>query len=249
MKGFLFAMVIAAVAMSAAAGKPSKPAAKPKIKVLFMVGGGAHDFQSLPPILKQRLEGTGDFAVTITEDREKLTTLSRDGWHVALFYTQGGDLTPAQEEGLTDFVSSGRGYAGIHCASDSFKSSDAYFKLVGGQFSGHGYGTFTVKITARRHPITKGMADFEIEDETYNHEFYPQAKVQVLARRATDQEPSVWVQNYGKGRVFYTGLGHGKEAFENPSFQMLMIRGISWAAGRPVPPLQPQACAQPKGAN
>ena len=209
-----------------AAGCPSKK----ETKVLFMVGGGFHDFKTLPPILAEKLNQTGRFKVTITEDRDELTAPKIAKYDVALFFTQGGKLTPEQEKGLTEFVASGKGYAGIHCASDSFPDSDAYFKLVGGRFSGHGRGTFPVHYTAKSNQVVKGLTDFEITDETYDHKFHQDAKVLVLARRATDSAPSVWIQYYGNGRVFFTGLGHGKEAFENPAFQELMVRGLTWAA-------------------
>ena len=62
-----------------------------------------------------------------------------------------------------------------------------------------------------------------------------EAKIQVLARRAKDGQPAAWVQNYGKGRVFYTGLGHGKEAWSNPGSQVLVTHGPYWAAGASIP--------------
>ncbi len=50
--------------------------------------------------------------------------------------------------------------------------------------------------------------------------------------RGDERQCMAWVQQYGKGRVFYTGLGHGKEAWTNPAFQRLVVRGMYWAAGR-----------------
>jgi type 1 glutamine amidotransferase len=42
----------------------------------------------------------------------------------------------------------------------------------------------------------------------------------------------IWVQQYGKGRIFNTTLGHGKAAWVNPSLQQLVVRGLDWAVGR-----------------
>lgn len=204
------------------------------VKVLFLVNGCCHDFKALPAMLAKTMESNGEFKVFISEDRNELIPANIKKYDLALFYTQGSDMTPEQEKGLTEFVASGKGYAGIHCASDSFKNSDGYFKLVGGRFSGHGSGTFTVKVTNRRNEILKGLDKFDIKDETYDHKFHPDSKLVILARRDKDGAPAVWIQNYGKGRMFFTGLGHGKEAFENPAFEQVMIRGMRWAAGIPL---------------
>lgn len=236
MKHLLKITFIVTIALAVISTAFSVPAKQGKIKVLFLVGGGFHDFTNLPPIMKTALEASGDFTVTITEDRNELTAPKISKYDAVLFYTQGGDLTPEQEKGLMEFIAGGKGYAGIHCASDSFKSSDAYWNLVGGQFTGHGFGDFTINITGKRHPIVKGMSNFQIKDEDYDNKIHPKANIMVLARWANDGQPAIWVQNYGQGRVFYTGMGHGKEAFENKSFQEVMIRGLRWVAGLdPVP--------------
>lgn len=210
------------------------------LKILFLIDGCCHDFKGLAPILADKLKATCGFECFITTDRDELIPAKIAKYDFALFYTQGSEMTPEQEKGLTEFVASGKGWAGIHSASDSFKNSDAYWKMVGGRFKGHGNRKFQVHYTVKNHDATKGLADFDIHDETYDHEFHPKAKLVVLARR-DDGEPVVWVQNYGSGRVFYTGLGHDKEAWTNEGFQKLMLRGICWAAKRS------KACYRPVG--
>ncbi|MFO8013579.1 MAG: ThuA domain-containing protein [Phycisphaerae bacterium] len=125
---------------------------------------------------------------------------------------------------------------GIHSASDSFKNADRCWEMLGGRFAGHGHGTFTVHIYDEDHPITRGMKDFEITDETYRHNYHPNAQMASLLRidRDGERQSMAWVSHYGKGRVFYTGLGHGREAWTNPHFQRLVVRGMYWAAGRDV---------------
>ncbi len=203
-----------------------------KIKVLMEVGGPHHDNPELYAMLKKQLEGTGQFAVNVTDNRDEMAQPAIENYDVVLIYTTGGALTEAQEKGLTSFVQGGRSVVGIHSATDSFKDSDAYWKLMCGQFIGHGGGTFRVKITGKSHSIVQGISGFEINDETYKHKFHPDSKMIVLMRREEDGEPASWVQYYGKGRVFVTGLGHGKPAWENPAFQQMIERALLWAAGR-----------------
>ncbi|MDO8684437.1 MAG: ThuA domain-containing protein [Armatimonadota bacterium] len=236
MKKIAIILIVLALVMSLWSSCYAGQGAKQPIKVLFLIDGCCHDFKNLPPTLADKLKATGDFECTITADREQLIPANISKFDIALLYTQGSDMAPEQEKGLTEFVNGGKGYVGIHCASDSFKNSDAYWKMVGGRFAGHGRGTFPVKFTAKRHEVVNGLDNFEITDETYNHKFHPDAKVITLARRETDGEPAVWVQYYGAGRVFFTGLGHGKEAWENETFQKLIFRGMYWAAGRAAVP-------------
>ena len=211
---------------------PAVDASKP-IKVLFMVGGyEGHDAVNLPKMLKGVLEGKGKFEFTITEDHDQYRAENIRKYDAVLSYTTGGDLTKEQETGLVQFVENGGAFVGIHSATDSFHNSDAYWKLLGGSFTGHGNEAFKVHITGKSHPVVKGVEDFEMKDETYHHKFHPDSKLIVLARRDIDGEPAAWVQYCGKGRVFVTGQGHGAPAWNNPSFQEMIYRSLLWSIGR-----------------
>jgi len=224
------------VALSMAGGSSDTAQTDQKIKVLFLRGGPVHDWKNNPPILKAVLDRTGDFEVVFTEDLDDLRTRIAQCDVVAV-YTTGMTLTPEQEKGLSDFVTGGGGFAGIHSASDSFKNSDRYWEMVGGRFAGHGHGTFMVHVYDRGHPITRGLEDFEIVDETYRHHYHSNAQMRSLIRmnRGEERQSMGWVvSQYGKGRLFYTGLGHGREAWANPHFQRLVVRAMYWAAGHEV---------------
>jgi type 1 glutamine amidotransferase len=106
--------------------------------------------------------------------------------------------------------------------------------MVGGRFAGHGSGRFPVEIHDKEHPITKGLEDFEIQDETYRHNYHRNLCMRSLIRmnRGDERQSMGWVQPYGTGRLFYMSLGHGREAWTNPHFQRLAARGVYWAARR-----------------
>jgi type 1 glutamine amidotransferase len=228
-------IIRATVAVLALATMGGRAEGAEKIRILFLRGGGIHDWRGLSPILVDALNKTGDFEVDLTENLDDLRVEKARDYDVVLFYCTGLNFSdPAQEKGLCDFVRNGGGYAGIHSASDSFKRSDAYWELLGGRFAGHGGGKYTVHVYDRSHPITKGLEDFVIQDETYRHAYHRNACIHCLVRmsRGNERQCMGWVQHYGKGRVFYTGLGHGKAAWTNPGFQRLVVRGLYWAAGR-----------------
>ncbi|NLN75837.1 MAG: ThuA domain-containing protein [Armatimonadetes bacterium] len=201
-------------------------------KALMMVGGPHHDNPDLYPILKNFMEATGDFTVTISRDLDQFKADNIKNYDLIIMYTTRLTPTPDQEKGLLDFVAGGKGFVGIHCATDTFLESDAYWKMVGGRFTRHGNELFKVNITGKSHSIVRTMSAFEVKDETYCDDFHPESKLITLARRDKDSEPVAWVQYYGKGRVFINTLGHGREAFENPGFQQLVINGSKWATYR-----------------
>lgn len=203
-----------------------------KIKVL-LVGGRGHDWKGFHDVIAPRLEKTGDFSVTLTAKLDDLNAENLKQYQVVLFYGSGGEFTPQQDKALWDYARAGGAVAGVH-ATDAFRNSDHYWLLLGGRFTTHGGGKFWMRIEDSKHPITSGMKDFEIVDETYQNQNHPQAKMHSLAHidRGQEQQSMVWVQQVGKARVFNTTLGHGKEAFDNPQFQQLVVRGLYWAAGR-----------------
>jgi len=226
----LVGVVVAAVAL---AGVPEARAAA-KIKV-FMLQGGGHNWKANLPILAGVLEKTGDFEVTMSRDLDELKPENIKKYDVVFFYGSRLNFTdPAQEKGLLEFVRNGGGFVGSHSASDSFKKSDAYWEMLGGRFAGHGHGKFTVTIDDPDHPITKGLGPFEITDESYRHRYYKGVKLHFLASMTErgEKREMAWVREYGKGRVFYSANGHGREAWTNPAWQRLMVRGFYWAAGR-----------------
>jgi type 1 glutamine amidotransferase len=228
----VLALAVLSVAVWATVA-PAAHAAEGKIKLLY-VGHGGHDWKGFAAVLGEVLDKTGDFKMTVAQSLDELKAGNLRKYDVVLFYGSGRNFTdPAQEQGLDAFVRAGGGLAGVH-ATDAFKKSDVYWHLMAGRFTTHGGGKFPVVIVDKKHPITAGIEDFEISDETYQNSFHPKAKIHSLLRcnRGREQQTMAWVQQVGKGRVFCTTLGHGKAAWDNPAFQRLVVRGLYWAAGR-----------------
>jgi type 1 glutamine amidotransferase len=247
-----FALCLCA-ALGAALAAPAADDAKP-VRVLFVLGSPPyHDIRTLPPILENVLAKVGGFQVTRLEppaDKPpndpahlaKLRDVKRADYDVLLFYTSKYNFDELQERAVQKFVEDGGGVVGIHGASFSFENSQAWTRLLGARFTGHIPGTHKLNIVIAdpKHPITAGVGPFAVIDEEYKHRF-ADVERHVLARfrerpPASDQSANMdilWTREVGKGRVFYSALGHGKEAWENPAWQKLIVQGILWAAGRP----------------
>ena len=212
----------------------SSSATPDKIKVLLVGGRGSHDWHGFHDTIAPVLEKAGDFELKLTPNVDDLHAKYLANYRVILFYGPGGNFRDrAQERDLRHFVTNGGGLVGVH-ATDAFKQSDVYWRLLGGRFTTHRGGEFYLRIEDKQHPVTAPLEDFKIHDETYANEYHPDFKLHSLGRiaRGQEQQSMVWVQNYGKGRVFNTTLGHDHKAWRNQHFQRLVLRGLYWAAGR-----------------
>jgi type 1 glutamine amidotransferase len=213
----------------------SPPAAAPDlIKVLLVGGRGSHDWHGFHDTIGPVLEAAGDFELKLTPNIDSLKAATILDYDVVMFYGPGGDFTDsAQESSLLNFVKNGGGLVGVH-ATDAFKKSDVYWRLLGARFTTHRGGEFMIRIMDKKHPVTAPFEDFLIHDETYQSEYHPEFKLHSLFRmdRGEEQQSMGWAQNYVKGRVFNTTLGHDHKAWRNEHFQRIVLRGLYWAAGR-----------------
>ena len=204
-----------------------------KRHALILIGGEYHPFDSCGEILRSFLANTGWIDPTVTRDTEVLASPDLAKFDVCIFYTQGGSLTKEQLSGLLTFVRNGKGFVGIHCASDSFTDSPEYIDLIGSRFTGHGpVCEFQVFPVGSEYLLSRRIMPFHITDELYILDYDPK-KVQVAfyANWMGKREPMAYAKPFGKGQVCYIALGHDERAFRHPTFQQIVIRGIGEVTG------------------
>jgi predicted dehydrogenase/type 1 glutamine amidotransferase len=207
-----------------------------KEKLLMIIGGQYHPWESCAEILKGFVEARGRCSVHLTSDCNSLKRSSVSKYSGIIVYAQGGKLTGDQEKGLTEFVRNGGAFIGLHSATAAWKGNRAYIDMIGGVFAGHGpVLDIPVTITDKQSLITSRTPDFTITDELYTLDKFQAANVNVLATAQWKHKihPIAYTKIYGKGRVFYLALGHDERAFLHPSFQRMTLRGIDWALRRP----------------
>jgi type 1 glutamine amidotransferase len=196
------------------------------------------------------------FDVTATKDGRLFTKDKLAEFDVIAFYTtldltkEGTDKSPPMpadgKEVLFDFIRSGKGFVGFHCASDTFHSQgnkvDPYIRMLGGEFKSHGKQQKSKILIPQgiKFPI-EGMKEFEMHEEWYElHNFNPDMHViQVQDTKSMEEKrytdlpnyPVTWARKEGKGRVFYTSMGHREDVWTNPLFQAVTLGGLAWAAG------------------
>ena len=232
------AIVAGSFQSSAADAKPAK------IKVLLLTGDdvGVHKWHETTEATRDALAAAGKFDVTVQENLTALETADTlKGYDVIFlnYYNAHKQVLPdAAKENLLNFVKGGKGFMLSHLASASFSEWAEFHKMVGRYWvmgkSGHGpRAPFKVNIKTQDHPITKGMQDFEADDELYA-KLLGDEPINVLATADSDfskkTEPLAFTLAYGQGRVFHEAFGHDPKAIKIEGVTKLIQRGCEWAA-------------------
>lgn len=158
-------------------------------------------------------------------------------------WTQG-DILPDEFRGLRNAIINGVGFAGWHGGVlDSFRQTVEFAQMVGGMFAAHPHGLLAHRVefseAGQTHPVTAGLADFDLVSEQYW--VLTDALSQVLATTDIAPQPGdpwpapyraavAWTRTWGAGRVFISTLGHSVEDLRIPQVQALTRRGMLWAA-------------------
>ncbi len=252
-KGFCFLLLCAVLATAQPAAAPRK-----KLLVLGEEKGYRHDSVSHAMATIERLgRETGLWDTWIRTDTEVITkqkleynAKNLNDFDAAVFYTGGNlEMTDRQKADLLSFVrDDGKGFVGIHSATITFMDWPEYREMLGGFFDEHPWGTFDAPVMVE-DPKFPGMqqfpASFTIRDEIYQMKDYSRDKLRVLMRldpakldlnnkrvhRADRDFAVTWAKMYGKGRVYYSTLGHPEEVWDRPDMQKMFVEGIKWALG------------------
>jgi type 1 glutamine amidotransferase len=171
-------------------------------------------------------------------DNDPKITKSKDG---------GVPMPPDGLDALFKFVESGKGFIGFHCAADTFDhhgdgpKTHPYIKFLGGEFDGHNKQQNSKIHAVKGFEPINDVNDFEMTEEWYRFKnIAPDMQVIFVQETQTMEEkvykdrkpyPETWARAQGKGRVFYTSMGHREDVWTNPLFQQVLLGGLSWAAG------------------
>ena len=227
----------------------SYPSLKGK-NILFVYGGmkGHKPAESVDLMVpKLRAEGANvkifnKLSVYTNEKLMSETDLIIQTW-------TSGKITKKQFEGLQNAVMNGTGLAGWHGGlGDAFRDNLNFQFMVGGQFLSHPGGDIDHSITIidNNDPITTGLEDFDLKKtEQYYMLIDPNIKVLAISEfeRETYEKPGkkenkitgstmpvVWKKKYGKGRIFYSSIGHYLTEFKVPEVMTMQMRGFRWAS-------------------
>jgi hypothetical protein len=202
---------------------------------------------------------TGLWDTTFRTDTELITkkplgnnAKNLDYFDVLIFASTTGELTldESQKADMLSFIhEDGKGFVGIHAALDTNYDWPEYGEMIGGWFDQHPWMTFNAPILNEdpNFPAVRHFpAAFVKYDEIYQPKAWSRDKVNVLLsldpaklnydnnpriHRADHDFPVAWSKMYGKGRVFYSTLGHTEESWDDPDIKTMYFEAIKWALG------------------
>jgi len=230
---------------------PEPPASVLKGKKILFVWGGwmGHEPDKCRDIFVPWMKSEGaEVVVSDTLDSYTQLDLKNDFDLIVQAWTMG-TIKNDQERALLEAVRAGTGIAGWHGGTgDSFRNNTEYQFMVGGQWVAHPGGVidYRVNVTDHEDPVTKGLEDFDMHSEQYYVHVDPNVKV-LATTTFTDKHsnwiggnvvPVVWKKVYGKGRVFYSSLGHVASDFNVPQALEIQKRGILWASMSKYEPME-----------
>lgn len=258
MRRFRMALLLLVVAVGARCLAQSEAHPKKHLLIIGEEKGYRHESVSHAMATIERLgRESGLWDTTIRTDTESLTkkklefnAKNLNDFDAVLFYTGGNlEMNDEQKAALISFVhDDGKGFVGVHSATITFSDWPAYGEMIGGYFDEHPWGTFDAPIIVE-DPNFPGMQQwsksFVWHDEIYQVKDFSRDKVRVLMRldaskldlnnprvHRKDHDFAVtWAKQYGKGRVYYSTLGHVDQNWDDPRMQEMFVGAIKWAMG------------------
>ncbi len=192
------------------------------------------------------------FNVTASEDGDVFKESSLQNFNVVIFLNTTGDiLNDNQQIEFNRFIQAGGGFVGVHAAADTEYDWPWYGELIGGWFKSHPMDPNVregiVQVVDADHegaaglPATWNKVDEWYEYQSVNTEVDVLLNVDETSYKRDDESPAPeprpisWYREFDGGRMFYTGLGHTRESYEDPLFLSHLWGGIQYAAGEGLP--------------
>ena len=216
-----------------------------KVRILVVTGG--HDFEQQP--FFKLFQDNSDITYKAVEHPKAHALLKADAakeWDVLVLYDMYQNIS---EEAKADFLArlkEGKGLVVMHHAIASYQKWPEYAKIIGAKYylektTVNGVEKpvsiwehdvkFNLRVADPNHPVTRGVKDFQIHDETYNlFDVAPDVHPLVTTDEPKSNKLISWAKTYGSARVVYLQSGHDHFAYENPHFQQILKQAIRWVA-------------------
>jgi uncharacterized protein len=239
MRTLLTALLIAACAGSAHA------APEQALRVLLLTGG--HGFEEKPFLaVFEEMDGVNFTHVALEKKDGFLPPSDKTPYDVIVMYNMSAAMPQAQRAHLLQRLKDGAGLVSFHHAIANYPDWPEYNEIIGARYflasdtvndKEYPRSEYThdidipVHVEDASHPITKGVTDFIINDESYfKWKLYPGNNLILSTTHPKSEKALCWTRDYKGAPVCFLQLGHGPLAYANPSFQKVLRQAIQWTA-------------------
>ena len=218
-----------------------------EIKVVVITGG--HSFEH-DPFFKMfdQIKGIQYTEAAQKDHSEIFEDLRGWDYDVIVFYNMTQNMSQKRRRNFLRLLDEGVGVVALHHTMGAYQEFPRFKQIIGTKYylkdtseGGvlHKGGTylhdvdFTVHIADKNHPITQGMSDFTIHDETYKNCWFAKDNHVLLTTDCPTSDTTIaWVRNFERARICTIQLGHDSKAYENSNYRQLIERAILWTAGK-----------------
>ncbi|HET6441291.1 MAG TPA: ThuA domain-containing protein [Phycisphaerae bacterium] len=232
---------------SEAAGPVDSPT-KP-IRTVIVTGGHGFDQKAFPKLFEGHPDIVCEFKPQ-KDDSEIFEDVADWPYDVVVLYNMTQKISEKRRQNFLGLLDRGVGLVVLHHAVGAFQDWPEFEKIIGTRYylkemvvdgvthpmCAYREGVdFTIHVEDPEHPITKGLADFQVRDEGYRKLPHAQDNHLLLSTdNAVSDKQIAWVRTYKNARVFCTVIGHGPQVFTSEPFRRIMARAIRWTAKRNV---------------
>jgi len=218
-----------------------------QIRLLVVTGGHSYNKETFSEMLNSLKPHVSWQTAELPGAYEMFRPENRDKYDVLLFYHMFQKITPEQQKDFAECIKAGKPLVALHHSICAYDGWEEYWRIIGGKYfhartmwDGREQQPgsyihdlkFTANISPGKHPVTRGVGDFELFDETYKG-YWVDSSVKPLITTAEPTSTPVigWTKKYGKARVVVLQPGHDSPTFRNPNYRQLLKQAIMYVAG------------------
>jgi uncharacterized protein len=214
------------------------------VRILVVTGGHGYKVEQFNQMLSSLGPDITCRVVELPAAYDMFLPENRDKYDVLVFYHMWQKITDSQAEVFAECIRNGKPVVALHHSICAYDDWPEYWNIIGGKyfhkpttFKGREFQPcsyihdlhFRVKVVDVKHPVIKGVADFEIFDETYKGYYVEDGVTPLLTTDEPSSTPLIgWAKKYGKARIVVLQSGHDVPTFENPDFRKLLKQSIIW---------------------
>jgi len=226
------------------AGWADAPAAA--LKVAVVTGGHAFDENAFLDLFK----GHPDLVrthIALQDDSEVFEDIGQWPYDVLVLFNMTQKISEQRRANFLKLLDQGVGVVALHHCMGAFLAWPEFRHIIGAKYyrtKGEDDGVahealtyqhgvdFTIHIADEDHPVTRGLSDFEVHDETYKNCWFAQDNhVLLTTDHASSDKTVAWTRTYRNARVVYMEMGHGPSIYANENYRRLVAQSIRWVAG------------------